>query len=536
MFFTSLEYILFFVAAVCIFFALPQRFRWVFLLGASYFYYLWLDPRYGILIGTTTVIVYGTALAMHRKSPLVKKLLAAASLVSNLSILLLLKYYNFFNNSLKDLFTALGLGYNVPEFFFLMPIGISFYTFQALGYTIDIYRGTREPERNFGIFALYVSFFPVLLSGPIERSTTLLPQFYKKADFNYERIRDGLMLMAWGFFQKLVIADRLSLYVNIVYSQPRMFTGLPLLMATYLLVFQVYCDFSGYTDIARGTAQVMGYDLLPNFRRPFFAQSIGEFWRRWHMTLISWLRDYLYISLGGNRVSKIRWYFNIMVVFTLSGLWHGAQWTFVSWGAMNGVFIIVSRLTETIREWTRAKIFNGIAKIPAPAYFLLSAALVALSVLGVEAGMSGIGARVAAGACGLALCGVGVLRTQRAIFNRFINSVQKLWMIVVTFHLFILGAVFFRSENLAEAWYVTTHIPGLNFSDIKLFFKIDEILVMVGLAVFLIVVHLMQEKWGSIRHMLNSKSMIIRWVVYYLLVMSIFAGMYKTSKFFYFQF
>jgi alginate O-acetyltransferase complex protein AlgI len=536
MLFTSLEYLVFFVAAVAIFFALPHRFRWIFLLAASYFYYMLLDPRYGILIGSSTLIVYFTALKMQDSPAAVKKLLAAASLISNLSILFVLKYYNFFNNSLKDLFHALGMSYNVPEFSLLMPIGISFYTFQALSYTIDIYRGTRPPERNLGIFALYVSFFPVLLSGPIERSTTLLPQFYKKVDFDYGRVTDGLKLMAWGLFQKLIIADRLSMYVSMVYSQPQIVTGLPLLVATYFFGIQVYCDFSGYTDIARGTAQVMGYDLLPNFRRPFFAQSISEYWRRWHMTLISWFRDYLYIPLGGNRVSKLRWYFNILIVFTLSGLWHGAQWTFVSWGAMNGVFIIVSRMTENLRGLVREKIFSGIAKIPSAVYLSLSASLIALGLAGRLSGFVSMGAAIAFGAGGIAAGAVGILKMKKEAFANFIDNAKKFWMILVTFHLFIFGAVFFRSRNLSDAWYVITHFPGTNFSQIKLVFKTGEMLLMTGLVLLLLAVHVVQERRGSIRQLLKTKPLVIRWAIYYLFVISIFLGMYKTAQFIYFQF
>lgn len=533
MFFTSFDYLLFFVAAVCIFFSLPHRFRWMFLLGASYFYYMWLDPRYALLIGTTTIVVYTTALAMYRRPTRVKKLLVALSFVSNLAILFVFKYYNFFNNSLRELFSAFGLSYNVPEFSFLMPIGISFYTFQALSYTVDIYRGTREPERNFGMLALFVSFFPVLLSGPIERSTTLLPQLYKKVEFNYGRVADGLKLMAWGFFQKLVIADRLNVYVSMVYGEPRLVKGLPLLVATYFFVIQVYCDFSGYTDIAIGTAQVLGYDLLPNFRRPFFAPSIAEFWRRWHMTLISWLRDYIYIPLGGNRVSRLKWYFNIMVVFTVSGLWHGAQWTFVIWGAMNGVLIVLSRMTQTARDWIREHLTLGLSKIPAAAYLGSGAILAALGAWG---GVLGTGARIASGAFGLALCGLGVLKTRGELFGRFLDSAKKLWMILVTFHLFVFGAIFFRAKDMADAWYVTTHFPGLNFSDIKLYFKTGDLLVMTGLAILLLAVHFVQEKWGSIRQMLKPRPLILRWAVYYLFVMSLFAGMYKTAQFIYFQF
>src|SRR4030042_5067910 len=234
MIFTSIEYLLFFVAVVFAVFAIPHRFRWMFLLAVSYFYYMTLDPRYAILILTTTIIVYGTALVMHNRSVRVKKLCVAFSVISNLSILFMFKYYNFFNNSLRDLFNALGMGYHVPQLSLLLPIGISFYTFQALSYTIDVYRGTREPVSNFGMFALFVTFFPVILSGPIECSSTLIPQFYKKAEFSYGRVTAGLKLMAWGFFQKLVIADRLNVYVSMVYGQPQLFKGLPLMAATQL--------------------------------------------------------------------------------------------------------------------------------------------------------------------------------------------------------------------------------------------------------------------------------------------------------------
>jgi len=223
-------------------------------------------------------------------------------------------------------------------------------------------------------------------------------------------------------------------------------------------------------------------------------------------------------------------------VFTVSGLWHGAQWTFVIWGAMNGVFIIISRLTQTVRDRIKGKIFSGIAIIPAVVYFTLCAAFITFAVLGGMFGAASATARIAAAAGGLALCGLGILRMQRDMFDRFLNSVRKIWMIFVTFHLFMFGGVFFRSQNLADAWYIITQFPGLNFSEIKLFFKTDEILLMVGLIIFLIIIHLIQERRGSIRQQLRTKPLVIRWVIYYLFVISLFLGMYKTSQFFYFQF
>ncbi|TFH43699.1 MAG: MBOAT family protein, partial [Chrysiogenales bacterium] len=371
----SFQYVVFFTLVVALFFAFPQRFRWAFLLTASYFFYMWWDPKYALLLLSTTIIVYATGILMHDKSQRIKKLCVALSVISNLGILFVFKYFNFFNNSVRDLFAAMGMEYSVPELNFLLPVGISFYTFQALSYTMDLYRGSRKPEYHFGMFALYVSFFPTILAGPIERSTRLLPQLYRKVEFNYDRVVNGLVLMAWGFFQKLVIADRLAQYVNMVYANPQLLDGLPLLLATYFFAIQVYCDFSGYTDIAIGTAQVMGYELMPNFRRPFFASSIGDLWRRWHISLISWLRDYLYIPLGGNRVGRFRWYLNVLIVFTVSGLWHGAQWTFVIWGSLNGVLIVLSQVTERVRTAIRNAVFGFIGKVPVAAYILLCALL-----------------------------------------------------------------------------------------------------------------------------------------------------------------
>ena len=532
----SLEYMIFFVVVVAIHFALPHRVRWAYLLAVSYLFYMWMDPKYALLILTTTIVVYATAIAMHGKTPRIKKICVALSVASNLGILFVFKYYNFFNASIKEMLAPLGLGYDMPALSLLLPVGISFYTFQALGYTIDVYRGTREPERHFGIFALFVSFFPVLLSGPIERSTTLMPQLWKKVDFDYDRVTDGLKLMAWGFFQKLVIADRLGVYVNLVYNDPQKIHGLPLLLATYFFAVQIYCDFSGYTDIAIGTAQVMGYDLIPNFRRPFYASNIAELWRRWHMSLISWLRDYLYIPLGGNRVPRWRLYFNILTVFTLSGLWHGAQWTLVIWGALNGVLIILGRVTLTLRDRARALIFGGIAKIPTPAYFVIAALFALAGAAGGALHLpGGYGARIAAGAAGAAVLALGILRTRGALFDKFLGTAMKLWMIFVTFQLFTLGAIFFRSRNVKDAWYILTHFPGTNFKDLKLVFSVTDFLQMAGVIIILNVINLLQER-GSVREMLRKKPLALRWSLYYLLVMSIIGMMYKTAQFIYFQF
>ena len=277
--------------------------------------------EYLILIIISTIIDYFAAIQMSKQTVSSKrKLYLLLSLFVNLGLLFGFKYFNFFSDSLCTIFDQFNIFYNVPTFKVLLPVGISFYTFQTLSYTIDVYRKKREPEKHLGIFALYVAFFPQLVAGPIERSTRLLPQLVEKYNFNYDRVTDGLKLMLWGFFKKVVIADRIAVIVNQVYSNPNEAAGIPLLIGTYLFAFQIYCDFSGYSDIAIGAAKVFGIDLMQNFRRPYFAKSIREFWQRWHISLSTWFRDYLYRPLGGNHTSRWRWYYNIMIVFLISGL------------------------------------------------------------------------------------------------------------------------------------------------------------------------------------------------------------------------
>ena len=535
---TSYTFFIFVAVVFCVFFVLPHRFRWIFMLAASYFYYMYWDPRYAILILTTTVVVYGTALLMDGKPRNVKKFLVALSVIINLSILASIKYFNFINSSLKDLFSLFGASYTVPAFNLLMPIGISFYTFQALSYTIDIYRGTRQPERHFGIFALYVSFFPVLLCGPIERSTTLLPQFYKEMEFDYDRVTDGLKLMAWGYFQKLVIADRLSLYVSQVQANPKMFSGLPVFAAVYLYPFQVLCDFSGYTDMAIGAALIMGYKLTENFRRPFLAVSLSDMWRRWHISLISWFRDYLYIPLGGNRVPQWRVYLNLIIIFTLSGLWHGAQWTFVLWGFLNGLIIIVSRLTERQRTWIRETFFNGLGRIPAAAYFALAVVLTAGIFLSGKAGIPmGTGGKVAAGAGGLAMLAFGIVRTRGDVFGKFTGSLKTIWMMFATFNLFAYSGVFFGVKSVSDGWYMITHSVGKTMNTGPLLDDRIQAVMMVAVVILFMVIQWIQEYRGSIRDLIRSKPAWVRWSLYVLLCFSILMfGVRGAAQFIYFRF
>lgn len=342
MLFNSLEFLMFFPVVVGLYFACPPRFRWILLLGASYYFYAAWRLEYLLLIIISTLVDYVVSLGMARTiSDVERRILLGFSLLTNLGILFGFKYFNFFSDTTRQLLNQFNIFYDMPMFDVLLPVGISFYTFQTLSYTIDVYRGKIEPEKHLGIFALYVAFFPQLVAGPIERATNMLPQFWQQHEFDAERVVSGLRLMLWGMFKKVVIADRLGVYVDAVYNNPAEYSGEPLLLATLFFTFQIYCDFSGYSDLAIGAARIMGYDLMENFRQPYFAQSIREFWQRWHISLSTWFRDYVYIPLGGNRAGVNRWYLNLLVTFVISGLWHGANWTFIVWGALHGFYLLL---------------------------------------------------------------------------------------------------------------------------------------------------------------------------------------------------
>jgi D-alanyl-lipoteichoic acid acyltransferase DltB (MBOAT superfamily) len=361
--FNSFEFLLFFPIVVSIAFLIPSRWRWLHLLIASYVFYMAWEPAYALLIFASTIVDYVVARQMERTdAPLRRRLLLSISLIVNLGLLFSFKYYNLINGTFVAAAAALGLNWPLPESNLLLPVGISFYTFQTLGYTIDVYWGKIKAERHFGRFALYVCFFPQLVAGPIERAQRLLPQFRKTHVWDTERVKSGLRLILWGLFKKVVVADRIALIADAIYGQPDAFGGLAVVIGTACFGYQVYCDFSGYSDIAIGTARVMGYDLMKNFDQPHLARSINAFWQRWHISLMSWFRDYIYIPLGGSRVSLWRMYLNIMAVFVASGIWHGAEWSFVVWGAMNGVYIVVGMQTAALRDRLAER--TGFAQFP----------------------------------------------------------------------------------------------------------------------------------------------------------------------------
>jgi alginate O-acetyltransferase complex protein AlgI len=481
MLFNSLHFLFFFPIVVAIYFSINHKYRWILLLFSSYYFYMSWKAEYIVLIIFSTLVDYIVGIQIYKsKNKTRKKIFLALSLIVNLGLLFTFKYFNFFSDSFRIILQQFTITLNPSTIKLLLPVGISFYTFQTLSYTIDIYRGKIKPQKHLGIFAVYVSFFPQLVAGPIERAKNLLPQFFKKQYFEYERVVDGLKLMLWGFFKKIVIADRLSIIVDTIYNDPTEYTGLSLILATLFFAFQIYCDFSGYSDIAIGSSQVMGFRLMDNFKRPYFSRSISEFWKRWHISLSTWFKDYLYIPLGGNKTSIPRWYVNILIVFMVSGLWHGANWTFIAWGALHGFYLIVETTTNPLKK--KIISFLGLQKFPNL-----------------------------------------ILTTE----------------ICSTFILVNIGWIFFRANSIEDGFYVIGHlfqnlsldlnqgIAGISWVDLIIAFT------MIG---FMEVVHLTQEHTG-IRKMLKNEPLILRWSIYIFMILSLLLfGVFHNAQFIYFQF
>lgn len=357
MLFNSLHFLVFFPIVCIIYFLIPTlKWRNLFLLCASYYFYMNWEPIYALLLFSSTFITYLAAIGINKYSEKRKRrMFLTGSLILNLGILFLFKYYNFAAENISFLLHKLGLAIQIPEFELLLPVGISFYIFQALGYSIDVYRGKTNVEKNFFTYALFVSFFPQLVAGPIERSTNLLQQFKHKLPFSYDNVMSGIRLMLWGYFLKLVLADRCALYVDAVFNNVVHHNGGSFLLASFFFPFQIYGDFAGYSLTAIGAAKIMGFKLMENFRRPYFATTVTDFWHRWHISLSTWFKDYVYIPLGGNRVSTQRCYFNIMTTFIVSGIWHGANWTYIVWGTIHGMLQCIERYLG----WNSAKFNTG---------------------------------------------------------------------------------------------------------------------------------------------------------------------------------
>lgn len=496
MLFNSFDFLIFFPFVTTLYFLFPHKYRWFLLLIVSCIFYMVFIPAYILVLFVTIIIDYAAGIMIEKTHGKKKRVFLIMSIISTCLVLFIFKYFNFFNANLKTIAQFLHWNYPMRTLNLVLPIGLSFHTFQSLSYVIEVYKGTQKAERNFGIYALYVMFYPQLVAGPIERPYNLLPQFYQKHYFEYQRVVEGLRLMLWGMFKKVVIADRLAFFVNRVYDNPVGFMGISLIMATVFFAFQIYCDFSGYSDIAIGSARVMGFNLMNNFNHPYSAQSIVEFWRRWHISLSTWFRDYVYIPLGGNRVYKMRWCFNVFVTLLLSGLWHGASWTFLIWGILNGLYLIFGNITKTLRSRM-----------------------------------------------------VDLLRISRfTSFHRWLR-------IGATFTLVCFGWIFFRAKNLDDASYIITHL----FSGIPTFFsnfiininalntgkgllkplylgRPQEFIIVLSVVTFLELMQLWQRQRES-KYLLLPRLIWTRWVVYYIfIIIIVFSGNFTKQQFIYFQF
>lgn len=357
MLFNSLEFLVFYVVVTILFFVMPHKIRWFLLLVASCYFYAAFVPIYILILFFTIIIDYYAGIQIEKATTHRKKFLII-SLIANVGILAFFKYFNFFIDNINLVSHFLGSGMSLPILKIILPIGLSFHTFQAMSYTIEVYRGNQKAEKHFGIYALYVMFYPQLVAGPIERPQNVLHQFHEKKEFSFENLWFGLRLMLWGLFKKVVIADRLSIFVDAVFDAPSDYNALQLIIGALFFSIQIYCDFSGYSDMAIGAAKTMGFDLMTNFNRPYFATNIKQFWDRWHISLSSWFRDYVYIPLGGNRVSDTRLFWNFGIVFLLSGFWHGANWTFIIWGALHAIYVLVNMLIQKKWNWFNINIYK----------------------------------------------------------------------------------------------------------------------------------------------------------------------------------
>jgi alginate O-acetyltransferase complex protein AlgI len=488
MLFNSLEFLLFFPLVTIIYFLLPYKFRWFHLLVASCVFYMFFIPVYILILFATIIIDYIAGILIEKASGRKRKLFLIMSIVANVGVLAFFKYYNFFAQNINYTLYFSNSGSGIPLLSIILPIGLSFHTFQAMSYTIEVYRGNQRAEKHAGIYALYVMFYPQLVAGPIERPQNLLHQFHDKHPFDYANAVSGLRQMMWGMIKKVVIADRLALLTAPIFDNPHQNSGSALAMAAFFFAFQIFCDFSGYSDIAIGAARVMGFKLMTNFNNPYHSRSISEFWKRWHISLSTWFKDYLYISLGGNRVSVPRMYFNLFFVFLVSGFWHGANWTFIIWGALHGFYLIFALSTKKIRRAFLEK--TGLSKI-----------------------------------------------------HWLQNSID----VTCTFILVDLAWIFFRAANASDAFYIikkifkipaelmqviTTHkLAFLNLPGI-----FNSILPCLSLVVFLEFSQIIQLKL-RLTETFSQKPIVLRWAVYYAaLFFMIYFGVFDKQKFIYFQF
>jgi alginate O-acetyltransferase complex protein AlgI len=481
MLFNSFQFAAFFLVCWVAFLVLRGTPRKILLLVASYYFYMCWSTKYIWVIWGITLIDYVAGLKIEGSdSPKLRRLYLGLSLVCNVGLLVVFKYASFLGDSVSQAMQFVGLRHDLPLLHIILPVGLSFHTFQAMSYTIDVYHRKAPAERNLLNYALYVAFFPQMVAGPIERPKELLPQFHREPKIRLDLIRSGFAQALWGFFKKMVIADSVAEFVNLVYQNPRGFDGASLLLATLLFGLQIYCDFSGYSDIALGLARVMGYELRMNFRQPYFSRSIAEFWRRWHISLSSWFRDYVYIPMGGSRVSVPRHYLNLLATFALSGLWHGANWTFVMWGALHGLYMIIG-------QWTL------------PARLRIHAAL-------------------------------GLHRVPRLL---------AVWQAFFTVALVMMAWIFFRAGTFGSGWYVLTHLLPLGHFDSQVLMIAHLTRVSAAFIAFFTIIMFVVEWWIAHPEQIPQlwASSPFRRLCYYACVYAvIFFGVFGHTDFIYFQF
>lgn len=483
MLFNSLDFLLFFAVVLLLYYLVPKKIQWLFVLAASLVFY----ASHGfelllLLLGFTAVNYIGSVLIDTGKSKRAKKTVLVLAILFDFALLAVFKYLVFMSDSLKWVYGQLGLSYNIKPFGIALPAGISFYTFIAVGYLVDVYRGDYRAEKDPLKFATFISFFPQITAGPIERGSLMLPQLFTPKRLRADNISSGLKIMLWGYFKKVVIADRLNVLVSTVFGKPREFEGFALLIAALAFTVQIYCDFSGYSDIARGCAKTMGIDLINNFDKPYFATSIRDFWRRWHISLSTWFRDYVYIPLGGNRVSMMRQWLNFMVTFTASGLWHGANWSFAVWGALHGIYQIIGNIKYRITGKREHKLW-----------------------------------------------------------------IVNIFAAVFTFILVAFAWIFFKASNVSDGFYIAANLfknitavrdkqylyEVLNSLGLNLF----ELILSCGAVAFLFLCELFTGK-GEVTERVNKLPFVLRFVFYYIiamiiLLMGVFSG---GGDFIYFEF
>ncbi len=486
MLFNSLQFLLFFPIVTIIYFLLPHKFRWFHLLVASCLFYMVYIPVYILILFFTIVIDYYAGIMIENAPEEKKMRFLVMSVIANVGVLGFFKYYNFFTENVNELLHLAKAPVNLPFLDIILPIGLSFHTFQAMSYTIEVYRENQKAERNFGIYALYVMFYPQLVAGPIERPQNILHQFYEVHDLKYENVAKGIRIMLWGFLKKVVIADRLLLVTEPMFNNPTNYSGIALAIGATFFMFQIYCDFSGYSDIAIGCAKVMGFDLMVNFNRPFASKSLSEFWRRWHISLSTWFFDYLFNPVVASLRKWRKWsvVFGLMLTFFLSGLWHGASWNYVVWGVLQGIVISYEFYTRDFR-------LAALAKLP--------------------------------------------------------RKLADTLCLVCTFLFVVFAVVFFRSKNLGDSFFIVkklAYIPlelmqGLHTHKFAFLNLPNYKTVLLPYAVMILILELLQylnEKY-RIGETFHTKPAAFRWATYYsALGLLLFFGVYEKHSFIYFQF